>query len=88
MIEILRDVKVDKDGLQTKMPKGIRQGFRLSPLLFDLCVEYAMKAFMETGNNGIINRVCYNTICFANYMAFLGRNEKKLQMHVTKRTRS
>ena len=72
-----------RDRCCTDPLKVIRQGSRLSPLLFKLYVEYIMKDFMETSNNGIIiNDVCYKTIRSTDEVMLLGNNEEEVQYAV------
>ena len=72
---------IGKEQMTAKIGKGVRQGCSLSPLLFNIYVEEAMKEFSAKCTHGIkINGELYQTIRFADDIALIAESEETLEI--------
>lgn len=71
--------KESKSWEEANIEKGVRQGYNLSPTLFNLYIENALKKLREKGIGGIqTNGMLVQMWCFADDIAMIAESEEEL----------
>jgi len=69
-------IKIDGKEQETKIKKGVRQGCILSPILFNLYIEEAMKELREKIQQGVrIGGIMITALRFADDIAYCVENK-------------